>query len=204
MPCAESGCAAFLEVLMNMKTRTLVECSAMIALATVLSFIKIDMPLGGGVTLCSMLPLVLIARRHGTAVGLITAFVHGLIQMLIGLDNVQYATSLFMAFGIIVCDYIAAYAVIGLSSVFAKGKHAETKPLIVGMVLSMGLRLLFHFISGWWIWEALWPNEFGMIAPLWSFVYNAGYMIPEIVLTCVAAWLINTKTKLLDRINEGD
>lgn len=41
------------------------ESAIMIALATVLSMIKFaNLPFGGSVTLCSMLPLVLIAYRY--------------------------------------------------------------------------------------------------------------------------------------------
>ena len=48
------------------KTGTLVECSVLIAMAFVLSFIKIiDMPYGGAVTAASMLPIILAGYRHG-------------------------------------------------------------------------------------------------------------------------------------------
>lgn len=49
------------------------------------------------------------------------------------------------------------------------------------------LRLACHFVSGWIIWEALWPNELGWASPLWSLAYNASYMIPEMIITTVAA-----------------
>ena len=187
---------------MKIKTRTLVECAVMIACANVLSFIKLKLwALGGGVTLVSMLPLVIIARRHGTKVGLIAAFAHGVIQMLFGLDNVQYATGFFMAVGIIALDYIVAYGAIGLSGVNSeRTTHASNGQIILGVCLSFMLRLLCHFISGWWIWEALWPNELAWAAPVWSLAYNASYMIPEIILTCIAACLLNKSTRLLDRV----
>ena len=47
------------------KTRKLVESAIMIALATVLSLLKLaDLPYGGSVTLASMLPIALIAYRN--------------------------------------------------------------------------------------------------------------------------------------------
>lgn len=48
------------------KTGTLVECSVLIAMAFVLSFIKIiDMPYGGAVTAASMLPIIIAGYRNG-------------------------------------------------------------------------------------------------------------------------------------------
>ena len=53
------------------KTRTLVECAILIAIATVLSLFKLlDLPYGGSITLASMLPIVLLSYRHGLVWGL--------------------------------------------------------------------------------------------------------------------------------------
>lgn len=65
-----------------MKNRTslrLVESALMIAAGTLLSLIKFDMPMGGGMTLCSMLPLVLISHRYGWKWGTFNAFVYSLL-----------------------------------------------------------------------------------------------------------------------------
>ena len=49
----------------NQKVVRLVESALLLALATVLSLIKVlDLPYGGSVTACSMLPILLIAYRH--------------------------------------------------------------------------------------------------------------------------------------------
>ena len=102
---------------MNRKlTRQLTESAVFIALGTILSILKIDLPFGGGVTIACMLPLVLISHRWGWKWGLLTAFVFGVIQMFLGLDNVGYAANFIMAVGIIFLDYIIAYTVIGFSS----------------------------------------------------------------------------------------
>ena len=50
---------------MNKTVRKLTESAIFIAIATVLSFLKIDLPFGGGVTIVSMLPLVIISHRWG-------------------------------------------------------------------------------------------------------------------------------------------
>lgn len=172
--------------------RWLVESAVMIAIGTVLSNppFKIDFPLGGGLTLCSMLPLVLISWRYGIGRGLIAGLAYSLIQLVFGLDNVQYATSALMAAGIVLLDYIAPYTVLGLSGML-KGKIKDPRlGLALGIVITFVLRFLCHFITGWWIWDTLWPNEFGWTAPFYSFAYNGSYMGAEIVLTCVVAWIL--------------
>ena len=45
----------------NTKTSKLVFSAVMIAVGTVLSLLKIDFVMGGGLTVCSMLPLVTVA-----------------------------------------------------------------------------------------------------------------------------------------------
>ncbi|MBP3369029.1 MAG: energy-coupled thiamine transporter ThiT [Clostridia bacterium] len=47
----------------------LTECALMIALATVLSLVKIyEAPFGGSVTLLSMAPIIVLSMRHGVGV----------------------------------------------------------------------------------------------------------------------------------------
>lgn len=187
----------------HLNLRWLVESALMVAIATVLNeFTKvIPMPLGGGVTICSMLPLVLISFRFGWQRGLASAGVFSVIQLLFGMDNVAYATSTAMAAGIILLDYIVPYTVIGLAGLF-KTKKLETS-YILGIVVTFSLRLLCHFIIGWWIWDALFPNEFGMIAPVYSLAYNGCYMLGEMVLSSIVAVLL-CKTALRKYMEGSD
>ena len=178
----------------NRKTRTrwLVESAIMIAVATALNeYTKvIPMPFGGGVTICSMLPLVVLSFRFGPKPGVISALAFSLLQAVFGMDNVAYATSALMAAGIVLLDYIVPYTVIGLAGVFNQKDRDLRVNLVLGIVVTFALRLACHFITGWWIWDALWPNEFGWTAPFYSFAYNGSYMGAEIVLTCVVAWIL--------------
>ena len=172
---------------MKISTKQIVESALMISIATVLSLIQITgpWPLGGGITICSMLPLVIVSHRFGVRAGVTASCVYGMIQMLIGFSNVQYATNFLMAVGIVLLDYIVAYGVIGLSACFNGLFKQRLASIVVGVIFSFSLRFLCHFISGWWIWEALWPNELSWASPVWSLAYNASYMLPEILITCV-------------------
>lgn len=177
----------------NQKTSRLVFSAIMIAIGTVLSMLKIDFVMGGGLTVCSMLPLVMVSFRYGTKWGVFTAFVYSVLQCLLGLDNVQYATSAGMAIAIILLDYIVAYTVIGFSGMFRnKAKNFKTA-LILGIALTFFARFLCHFASGWMIWDALWPNEFGMAAPVYSLCYNGSYMLAEAVISSIVGTIIFKK-----------
>ncbi len=177
----------------NQKTSILVFSAVMIAVGTVLSLFKIDFVMGGGITICAMLPLVMVSFRYGTKWGIFTAFVFSMIQCLLGLDNVQYATSAGMAVAIILLDYIVAYTVIGFSGIFKNRAENFKSALICGISFAFFLRFLCHFITGWMIWDALWPNEFGMAAPLYSFCYNGSYMLAEAIISSVCGMIIFKK-----------
>lgn len=171
-------------------TRKLVESAMLIAVGTVLSLLKIDMPMGGGLTLCSMLPLVLVSHRYGWKWGAVTAFVYSVLQMLLGLDNVRYASGFIMAAGIVLLDYIVAYTVIGLSALAESFVKDGRKAVVLGIVVTFVLRFVCHFITGAWIWDALWPNEFGMASVVYSAAYNGWYMGGELILTVLVTMLI--------------
>ena len=184
----------------NITTRKLVESALFIAVATVLSLLKIDLPFGGGVTIVSMLPIVLCSHRWGWKWGVVTAFVYSVVQLLLGLDNVGYASSLVMVFGVIFLDYIIAYTFIGLSGVFGNTRKA----VFLGILVSFILRFLCHLITGAWIWGEWMPEEFmhlTMTSPwLYSFLYNGWYMLAETVLTVLVAMLIY---KFLEKYLKG-
>ncbi len=185
---------------MNRKlTRRLAESAVMIAVATILSFLKIDLPFGGGVTIVSMLPLILISHRWGWKWGVFTAFAYSVLQLLFGLDNVGYATTFLTAVGVIVFDYIAAYTVIGLSGAFDRPCGKSRKSVCAGIAVTFFLRFACHYITGVWIWGGWMPESFmnmTMTSPwLYSFLYNGWYMLAELVLTEAVAFIIYNPLK---------
>lgn len=169
---------------MKQKISRLVFSALMLALANVLSILKIDMPMGGGLTIASMLPIVLVALKYGLGWSLGVSFLHGGIQLLLGLDNLSYATNGFVAVMIVLFDYIVAYGVLGFSGVFKK-RMPIVKAALLGETVTFSLRFLCHFVTGWFVWDALWPNEYGMISPIYSLCYNGIYMLPELIITMI-------------------
>ena len=171
--------------------RRMSESAIMLAIGTVLSLFPFQgfWALGGGITVCSTLPLVIISWRYGWGWGTFTAVVYGLLQMLLGIQNVQYADSMLTAVLIILFDYLVAFGVIGLAGLFRGRLKDERVGLVLGITVTFLLRFGCHFITGVWIWEILWPNELGWAAPVWSLAYNGSYMLPEIIISALVCVL---------------
>lgn len=189
-------------------TRQLVESALMVAVATVLSMIKpFDLTgldfYGGGVTLVSMLPLIMVSHRYGWKWGAFTAFVYSVLQILLGMSNFTWLLSVYTELNLkgweialrialmALFDYVLAYTVIGFSGAFGKGYKA----VAIGIAVTMSLRLLCHLVSGAVIWAPITDKlkvfNFVFTNPwLYSLVYNGKYMIPEIIITEIVAKLL--------------
>lgn len=176
---------------MSYSLKRMTESAILIAIGTVLSLFTFQGPwvYGGGITICSMLPLVLIAHRYGTGWGVFSALVYSLLQLLLGLSNVQFAPDALRAGGIILLDYVVAFSALGFSACLNRMVKDRRLSIVLGIVLTMSIRFLCHFISGVWIWESLYTNDLGWAPVIWSLAYNASYMLPEIILTSLVAFL---------------
>ena len=178
----------------NETLKKLVLSAVMIAIGTVLSLdvFKLDAPwmTGGGITFCSMLPLVMVSYIYGCRWGAFTAFVYSLIQLIQGVGNVQCATSVPMAIAIILLDYIIAYTVIGFAGMFKNVIKNQTVAVVAGIWVTFFARFVCHFITGWMIWDALSPNSMNLLSPVYSIYYNGSYMLPEAIITSVVAAIL--------------
>ena len=169
----------------------LTESALMIAIATVLSLIKIvDLPYGGSVTIASMLPIVILAYRHGLGTGLIAGAVFGVIQQLLGLKTLSYVTTWQSIVAVILLDYIIAFLVIGFGGIFRKSVKNQAAALALGSVVVCVLRYACHVISGATVWAGLSIPTAGAL--IYSFAYNATYMIPETIVLVVAAYYLGS------------
>lgn len=179
----------------------------MVALGTVLSFIKpFDLPYGGSITLCSMLPIMFYGYRCGPKWGLAAGFVFSVLQLLFGLDDLKGISAL-MVVGSILLDYLLAFTVLGLAGMFRGKIRNNAAAFTLGCLVTGLLRYVCSFLSGWLLWAQFMTvtdmQDFianfvpGLaeasgtgLAIFYSLVYNGSYMIPEIVLTCVVGFLL--------------
>ena len=172
------------------KTRILVEGAIMVALATVLSFIRVvKLPWGGSITLLSMLPIVLFSIRRGIKSGLTVSFLFALIQFIQGIMDGLFGWGLTPG-SLIACiflDYLLAFTVLGLAGLF---RQKGVTGWISGIALAILLRFTMHFLSGVIIWQSfgqLWGDFFTENTVLYSLLYNGAYMLPEMIFTIIGA-----------------
>ena len=177
------------------KMLRLVESGLMLALATILSMVKVlDLPYGGSITAFSALPILLVGYRHGAAHGLITAFAYSLMQLILGANTLSYATSVGAAVAIVILDYLLAFTVLGLGGIFRKKLPHQGSALVLGAVVTGGMRYVLHVIAGCTVWAGLSIPD--TAALVYSLAYNATYMIPEVAVTAIGAWYLSRAVNL--------
>lgn len=172
---------------LNPTVLRLVESAVMLGLATVLSLIKLyQMPLGGSVTLCSMLPILLIGYKYGVRWGLLTGFTYGVIQLLLdvaslmswGLTPVAITVSFLF-------DYLLAFSALGLAAVYGR----SFSKFAAGMLTGVFLRFVCHVISGATAFLSWVPEEWSGHPWLYSMAYNA-FLLPDFAICLVVGMLL--------------
>lgn len=208
------------------KTRRLTTSAVMLALAMVLAMVCalipfLNLPFGGGFTVASMLPIVIISYMYGMKWGFFSAAIYSVIQIVMDLYLGKGSTlmALFMpnsedymgigaAIAILVIDYLVAYTLLGFGGAFRKAVKNKVLGLALGCALALSLRYIAHIVSGfifygaWAEWFFSQENFYAIggwilehfsgkgLALIYSIFYNGLYMIPEIVITTVAAIVV--------------
>ncbi|MDR2530544.1 MAG: energy-coupled thiamine transporter ThiT [Oscillospiraceae bacterium] len=164
--------------------KVLTECAVLAALSFALSAIPtpMQMPLGGTVSWFSTVPVLIAALRHGFIWGTGTAMVHGMVQLLMGFDNVTYAyaAGFAAAVGCALLDYVLAYTALGVAGlIFARSKRG-VDGCVSAVLISGALRLLCSFLSGVLIWSSYTPEGWNVTA--YSLAYNAAWCVPDVAI----------------------
>ena len=165
---------------MKINTRILTEIIAMVALAGVLEFISgflpLQMPEGGRVTLAAMVPIFFVAIRRGARLGILAGVVFGLVVLVE--EPFVYNPIQFLL------DYPLAFGALGLAGFFRKQPWLP----LVGVAVGIGGRFVCHFISGLVFFASYAPA--GMNPALYSAVYNAWYLVPELIISEVVMFVL--------------
>jgi len=148
-----------------------------IALAYVLSYVKIyQMPWGGSITLLSMFFVTFVGYLFGPGVGFSAGFIFSILEFL--QDGGSYMLSPFQ----VCCDYFLAFTALGLSGLFKAKKNG----LVVGYVVAVLARGIFHTIGGYIYWMDYMPDNFPVsLKVVYPICYNFAYLIPEAILTVI-------------------
>ena len=167
----------------HLHIRMLCEGALMVAMAQVLSYVKLmEAPNGGSIT-PAMFPIIFFAVRWGLRPGLLAGFVFGLLQLIF---DGAYA----WGWQSMLLDYLVAFTPLGLAGLFKR------KPwgLFLGTVVGCTGRFLIHYISGVTIYKIVAPTEFlqwTFTSPsLYSLIYNGSYMLPNTILAVVCMALL--------------
>lgn len=170
------------------KVVKLVTSAVFIALATVLSMIKVyKLPLGGSITLLSMLPICLLSLKYGVKWGFVCSSLYAVIQFGMQLGEVMsWGMDVRMWIGCILFDYFFAFGILGISGVF---RNKSMPLMLTGVGLALFLRFVSHFISGSIFFDIWMPEEFNN-PYFYSLVYNGSYMLPEMIFTVIGAGVI--------------
>lgn len=176
------------------KTRRLTESAIMIALAAVLSLVKVfEMPLGGSITAASMVPIIFVALRYGTRWGVLVAVTSSVMQMMESFWAPPTKT-IWAFIAVILLDYVIAFGVLGLAPKFAKAfKGKIVSGAIFATICVCALRFVCHFTSGMIIWHTGDPAISDWV---WSLSYNGSFMIPETIISAVVIGFLMKFVKL--------
>ncbi len=159
----------------SMSAKQLAFCAMAMALAFVTSYIRLfHLPYGGSVTLMSMLFICLIGNWYGAKVGIMTGLAFGILQFL----QEPYVLNFFQ----VCCDYILAFAGLGLAGLFWKSKNG----LLKGYLLGIFARGAFHSLGGYLFWMSYMPENFPKaLSAVYPIVYNFSFILAEGVLTVI-------------------
>ena len=154
------------------------------AMSFVLSYIKLwSMPLGGSVTLASMLPLLWYSNKFGVKNGLIAGAAYGLLQLIQKPEIYHWVQ--------VLLDYPLAFMMLGLAG--------SVKNLQLGSVIGVAGHWVCHILSGA-IFFAEWVPEGWSNAWVYSAAYNGAYLLVDLIICLVLSFVL---AKALDRIPTG-
>jgi len=170
-----------------MNTKKLTLSAVMIALSAVLSLVKVyQLPLGGSITLFSMLPVCAISVCYGVKSGLFVSILYAFLQIALDLGSLMgYGMTVSTWIGCLLFDYILAYGILGISGIFRK---QGTIGISFGIALACVIRFVSHFISGAIVFSVWCPDGWNVY--WYSVCYNGSYMMPELLLTVIGAVLL--------------
>ena len=180
--------------------RRLTTSAMMLAMATVLALICayipfLNLPFGGGFTVASMLPIVIVSYMYGVKWGFFVSFTYSCIQIIMDLllgkgstvialftpsseDYMGLAAAIF----ILLIDYFVAYTALGLGGVYRNKIKSKTAAIVLGVITALGGRYLCHILSGY-IFYGAWAE--------WFFSQEGFYKIGGFVLDLFSGKLLS-------------
>lgn len=144
----------------------------------------------GGSIGIAMLPVIIIALRRGFLPALYCGLIMGVLDLADGCY--PYAPTWYESFFQLMLDYGIGYAACCVSVLFYNKIREGNKVnlyLVLACLVGMTGKFICHYISG----VIYWPNDSYGGPFIYSFLYNASYMIPSFILCSIALIVIFKK-----------
>lgn len=163
--------------------RTMVEVSLLVGAAVLLSFLKLPSAAYGGSVSLDMLPIFILAFRHGGKMGMLGGALLGVIKLLIS-PFIIHPIQLLL-------DYPVPFMVLGVAGFGILRKHR-----VLGVAVGSLLRYVTHVVAGVVFFAEYAPA--GTPALVYSLGYNASYLIPEAVLVALVIVLLGRRKEIFE------
>ena len=158
----------------KVSTRILAEAALLVALSSVLYYLKLyTFPQGGSITLGGMIPVLMFALRRGPRVGIIAGAIFGFV--------VLYQEPFIYNPVQVLLDYPLAFGALGLAGFFSKNP-------IVGVGAGIFGRFVAHFLSGVIFFASFSPP--GTPATVYSAIYNGSYLSVELIVSAAVMFML--------------
>lgn len=214
---------------MDSKSRKrITEIANLLAIAVVLEFVSNTIlphfKLGGGISIASSVPVLLIGYRYGMKYGMISGALFGFIQILLDQETISeffdggYFANGGMGWLWIFLNYLVAHAAVGLGGILRKSYKSRKWKFMMGSLAALGIRYGVHVLTYWLCFGRLakwyfnrcdittitlesvsWIPE-ALLPLAFSLFYNCLYMLPEIALAMIATWILSNNRKIVTRV----
>ena len=165
-------------------SKNLAYAGVSIALSFALSYVKFfSLPMGGSITLASMLPLMIYSYIFGARKGVFAGLIYGVLQFIQNPQVYEWMQ--------ILLDYPVAFSALGLAGIAKKFKFLKGNAIaeiIVGMTIACVFRYAAHVISGYFVF-GVWGNDWNLSPIAYSFAYNS-FVLVELAINVIAAALL--------------
>ena len=117
-----------------------------------------EQPFGGQITLVSMLPVVLIAYRHGVKWGFVASVTYAGLELALGARVVgaaflpgYFGDGAMIGSALLMCllDYLLAFSVLALGGCLRNRVKNPGAALMGGSIIALACRYLCHILSGY-------------------------------------------------------
>lgn len=168
-------------------TKQLAYAGVCIATAFALSYVKFfSLPMGGSVTLVSMLPIMLYAYMFGAKRGVLVGVIYGLLQCIQSPQIYEPVQ--------VLLDYPIAFGTLGLAGIFKGMKGLKGNMLlefVLGMVVACVGRYVSHVLSGYFVFYSWSVFDAGKEL-LYSLAYNSFIFVDLALDVLVGAALLSS------------